>query len=225
MIVKHRERQATSSTVEFDIALEIHLPQIVGMLVFKALPSQGLGAALRGDQALPMQDARHGARRRGLSATQIAQAPGKLGRPPGGMRLTQFDHACLYFGSGTRGAMHGPSALIGQSGVALLEAPDPLVPRLRADAVLATQGAPIGPFSGGEFHEFKSQFHDVFAIPGHDLLRTNHSSEVLPMSWNRCYPCLRSIHCCKESNQRNSYPQPKHFTPAAAQAIGLMARL
>jgi hypothetical protein len=30
--------------------------------------------------------------------------------------------------------------------------------------------------------------------------------------------------CCKESNQRNSYPQPKHFTPAAAQAISLMAR-
>jgi len=31
--------------------------------------------------------------------------------------------------------------------------------------------------------------------------------------------------CCKESNQRNSYPQPKHFTPAAAQTIGWMARL
>ncbi|SAL17093.1 hypothetical protein AWB74_00564 [Caballeronia arvi] len=23
--------------------------------------------------------------------------------------------------------------------------------------------------------------------------------------------------CCKESNQRNSHPQPKHFQPAAAQ--------
>ncbi|SPB12823.1 hypothetical protein NOV72_00128 [Caballeronia novacaledonica] len=29
--------------------------------------------------------------------------------------------------------------------------------------------------------------------------------------------------CCKESNQRNSFPHPKCFTPAAAQAIDLMA--
>jgi hypothetical protein len=62
---------------------------------------------------------------------------------------------------------------------------------------------------------------EVFsADPGvYEILISRRSISTAPPRGGGHFLC-----CCKESNQRNSYPQPKHFTPAAAQAIGLMAR-
>src|SRR5579862_4882963 len=84
VIVKHRERAGTANTVEFDAALEIHLPKIIGMRVFEALPSRSVRAGLGRNQAVPVQDARHGTWRRHLNTTQIVQATGNLGRSPRG---------------------------------------------------------------------------------------------------------------------------------------------
>ncbi|CAL8476778.1 protein of unknown function (plasmid) [Caballeronia sp. S22] len=39
-----------------------------------------------------------------------------------------------------------------------------------------------------------------------------------------CGAAVTFFAAAKKVTKESSYPQPKHFTPAAAQAIGLMAR-
>src|SRR5690349_24507807 len=46
----------------------------------------------------------------------------------------------------------------------------------------------------------------------YEILFSRRSICVAPVRGGSHFLC-----CCKESNQRNSYPQPKHFMPAAAQ--------
>ncbi|SAL85879.1 hypothetical protein AWB74_07477 [Caballeronia arvi] len=61
--------------------------------------------------------------------------------------------------------------------------------------------------------------HGVLRVPRHGQSRHFDAQKCQPCPRQICQLCPRSIHCCKESRQRNSYPQPEHFIPAAAQKM------
>src|SRR6185436_6235650 len=72
----------------------------------------------------------------------------------------------------------------------------PLVSRLRADAVTTAQLSNVGSLNPCQHHEFPSQRHSIPLLPGHAVAPPSKQQlprKVLPMSPYRCYPCPRSI--------------------------------
>jgi hypothetical protein len=77
MVAQQRQGVA-APLVDLEVALEVDLPQRVGLRVLEALPVLGGQAGRRGDQAVAMQDGRDGARWRHLPETKVCQTPGNL---------------------------------------------------------------------------------------------------------------------------------------------------
>jgi hypothetical protein len=61
MVVEHAQRM-TAPLAEREVALEIHLPELVGARALNARMGRGGGGGLRGDETMPVEDAGGGCR-------------------------------------------------------------------------------------------------------------------------------------------------------------------
>lgn len=90
VIIEHRQWMATALRHR-EVALEVHLPERVGIRVFESLPRPRLGHRVL-QQTVPTQDGSdRGGRRHGLRPL-IAQPAGELARAPCGVCPTQRHH-------------------------------------------------------------------------------------------------------------------------------------
>src|SRR4051812_44496223 len=72
MIIENGQRMAVA-LIGFEVALEVHLPEFVGLRTFKALAGSMLGGFLGRDQLMAMQNAGDGAGRRDIFNALVAQ--------------------------------------------------------------------------------------------------------------------------------------------------------
>src|ERR1700722_11886139 len=92
MVVCDRQRMAATTVDRTEIALEIHLPQLVGRLSLKPLHGSTLERLLLLDAIMTMQNRRDRAGGRDCSAPQGHQAGPQLAASPRRMPIPQLQH-------------------------------------------------------------------------------------------------------------------------------------
>ena len=140
-------------------ALEVHLPEGVGIGVLEALPGARLAGAPRGVQpVVPPQDGGDGGgRRQGLDPL-ASQQHAQLARPPGGVLGAQRQHRVLDGRGRLRRTVPRAARAVLQPGGSLRRvAPQPLVARRRRDLEALAQRPPIGPRLAGQRHKLRPQ--------------------------------------------------------------------
>ena len=134
MIVEDGQRMAALSISQGEVALEIHLPELIGSGSLEALPRLGMAARARFDQAPAHEDLMGRADRGQTSMTRIDQTSEQFASTPGGMLAAELQQRLLLVWAELGWAAVRAFGLIDQSGLAALgESPEPLV------AALATQ--------------------------------------------------------------------------------------
>lgn len=193
VVVEDGQREAPRPVAEDDVALVVHLPEVVGRLGLEA------DHRLDGDRlAEPPVTAENGCdgsgRRRGLNAL-VEEHPLDLAPAPARVLVADAEHGGFDLGRrAVRAAVRGPR-LVGQGvNAALAVATEPLVGGLAADAEAACDLGDVGAGLVGEQDELSSEGHGGVGIPGHGDLQQVSLPEVLPMSPNTCHPCLLSKH-------------------------------
>jgi hypothetical protein len=121
-IVQHRQRMAAAAR-QPEMALEIHLPQLVRAAPLEPLERAVLGGLRRIQQAMPAQHLGHCRGRRHLRQPQITQPTRQLAPAPARMGLPQRDDLGLDRGRTAPRAGVRPAGPIGQSRRALLAMP------------------------------------------------------------------------------------------------------
>src|SRR5215218_7009591 len=95
MVIEQRKGMAAPGWGR-EIALEVDLPESVGLGMFKALPRGGQRRGSRVDQAMPMQYRCDRARRGHIGMAQFAQSRTDLATAPGGMVLANCHDGLLH---------------------------------------------------------------------------------------------------------------------------------
>src|SRR6187402_1261695 len=186
MVIEHGQRMAPAFAHGSKVALEIHLPQLVGLLTLEALPGGGIGRCSRRNPVVAMQNPgnRAGGRRR--HRRLIAQEPGDLARAPGGVARAHAEHVLLKRGRGDRWRVQRPAGLIGQSGDAIFFISiKPFVAGLAAHTEASAQIGKGHALMQSEFDELLAQFHGVSWVPRHGRIRGSWTAR-------KCQPCLRT---------------------------------
>ena len=71
MIIQHRQRETVALVAEFELALEVHLPEFIGLFSFKAAEGSMFARFCQRDAAVAMKDRRD--RAGGRNRTNICQ--------------------------------------------------------------------------------------------------------------------------------------------------------
>src|ERR1700728_2784234 len=168
MVVEHGQQMAAGAGEEREVALEVHLPELVGRLMFKALPRALRAGGLRINQPGAAQDAGDSARRQLRTAferqpsRQLASAPTAAHLP------AQADHVMLDLWSGAQRRAPRPARAIFQTAWALSRiALKPLVAGLRCDPEAPAKLAPICTFLHRQLHKLLAQRHPGNLPPRH----------------------------------------------------------
>ena len=160
-----------------DMALEVHLPQVVGLVVLEAFVGLVLGALRRLDKSVSSQDGRDGALGWHAVASSAFEHPGQHMASLGGMLPTKVYDELLDLLSGAVRRLMGTLGQVMQTLVSPLQvAPQPLVAGLAADPNALTQLTHADTFGLGQGNELFALRHDGFHLPWH-----GHSPEQASM--------------------------------------------
>ena len=102
MVVEHGQRVAALCGLHGEVALEVHLPQGIGLFAFEALKGLALGGLLGTDEPVAPQDLRDRAGHGDPGVAQVGQAPLQLAATPSGMLLPQGPRIASSMASGVR---------------------------------------------------------------------------------------------------------------------------
>jgi hypothetical protein len=186
MVVQQGQGIATSRG-HAEVALEVDLPQGVGVFVLEAMPVFAGQAGLGRDEPVAMQDVGHGAGGGNVAHAQVGQSAGDLAPAPGGVCVAQLDDGLLEVVRAARGRVQRPRAARGTClGDTLLRiALEQRIAGLGADAESPAQLTPIGSVLQGQFHELSLGVHQVSRLPGH---------RALPRAYRprKCFLCPRT---------------------------------
>jgi len=187
MIVDDCERVATTAA-QGEVALEVHLPQLIGLLALEALIRTGMLACALLELAVTPQDLGNRARRRcDLPAValehlrDLAPAPGIVAV------LANAQHCGFDRLAGARRAVMRAPRPISKTGPALRRVPPkPLVAFGTADAEPRAKLASVRPRSKRKLHELLPLIHDQSLPPRHRTLPRPAclAARVSPMSAN-----------------------------------------
>lgn len=95
MIIEHRQRIAVGLIRHAELALEVDLPQVVGLGAFKPREVQPDFRGLRRDPPMPLQDRRDRARCRNALVSQMPQPGANLTTAPHRMLIANLQHQLL----------------------------------------------------------------------------------------------------------------------------------
>ena len=166
MIIQHGQRMA-KAFAGWKVPLEIHLPEIIGCGMLKALPRGCRRRSLEGNQLMSVQDVCHRARGK-QGEPQILQASAQFAATPAGMFLPQIDNCLLEHLARQSWAGLRSSRTIRQTRPTFgFIASQPFVRRRRTDLITLAQRPTICPFLQGQQNKFFAQTHGVFYIPRH----------------------------------------------------------
>jgi hypothetical protein len=144
VIVEDGQRVTALSVGQGEVALEVHLPKLIGSLSLEALPGLGMATRARFNQVATDQDLVDSARRGKPSMACIGEASEQLASTPGGMLAAQLEDWLLLLRAELSRAQMRASGLIDQSGLAALgESPQPLVTALATKAEATAQASDI----------------------------------------------------------------------------------
>ncbi len=193
MVVEHGQWMAAPGRGR-EMALEVHLPQLVRTVALEPAPRRVAGRRGRVQLVVAAQDLGDGTGARHRSMTEVVEPAPDLAPAP---RLiacgAHREHRRLDRRRDTRRARPRTSRAVGQTIPPFRRVPpEPLVAGLSADPEATAQLAPVRPIAHRQTHELLSQFHHRSLPPDHDpiLLQpakdwksVNHVSEHLsPMS-------------------------------------------
>ena len=202
VVVYDRKRVAALSVNEGKVALEVHLPKLVGRLFLEALkrPVALLVLCLVGiEKPVALSDrlaGRGGRNRLGLEGPPVgvgllAETCSNLATAPCRMPLAHLaDRLGDRLGSLVRRVFRTARLLFEPLAALLAVATEPLVAGFSADVEPAAKGAHVGLFLVGKLYEFEFEGHLRSVVPGHGDLRFSEgkpsAGNVLPMSRNTC---------------------------------------
>src|ERR1051325_960502 len=197
MIVQNRQWMTCPLICHSEPAFKIHLPELIRILVLESLPRLMFLRFRRINLPVSLQNPMDRARARNLFSS-IRQNTADLAGPPTRMRHTYGNDSILYCRFRPLRRSTRSSRSIFQSRFTFrLRSLQPLVKRLRAHLKAPTQLADIGSRLRAQTHYFFSKRHGLFhLVPGHSMQPPSHRAtlrQVLPMSGNMCYLCLRAI--------------------------------
>ena len=191
MVVDHREGMEPGAVAQPRMALEVHLPEVIGGLCLEA-QAGGFAARLRQDQSVPLQHLVH-RRACGHPVTvslkhslDLARAPGRVLRPDREDPLFNVTRRPQRAGQRTPRAV-GKAVIF--SGA---EPPQPLVASLGTDPEATAQLPPVCPLQQRKPHELFSLIHGRHLFPRHENLLRGPQPDVSTMSPNTCQVCPRS---------------------------------
>ena len=185
-VVQDGERVAAPG-VHGEVTLVVHLPQVVGIRVFKALPVP-VRSLHRVDEIVPMEDVGDGAGAGNHRVTGVQQCVVELATAPRRVALAQFYHDRLHrrrraprrVVRPTRAGREGPFPLLGvtmQQGIA----------SGRRDRKASTQRAYVRPRRSRQSDEFTLSIHSSILLPRHEA-----PPSLLRKSAILCKVCLRT---------------------------------
>src|SRR5579871_6205000 len=201
VIVQHRQRMAGHAVLQRTMALEVHLPKLIGCLLFES--REGLSSCWRRlrDAIVPAQDLVN--RRYSRNSVPVAlEAMRDLPRSPGRMGIAQCDNPLLNASRGTLRAVMGSPRPVRQRRIARLVPLDPLVGRLGTDPKPPAQLPPVRSLLFRKHYKFSSLIHDRHLSPRHGSppRSTNPADfDVSTMSPNTRQPCPRAKQIAKQS--------------------------
>jgi hypothetical protein len=141
--------------LERHMALEIHLPEVIGDRMLEAPPGAVLGAPGGVQPPVAAQDRRDRARARHPVMAQGQKPRVQLASAPGRMLISQGQHRMLHDRRRSSGRRLGPTRPIPKPLTALdSTALQPLVPGLRTDPETPAERANIRSFLTGQLNEF-----------------------------------------------------------------------
>ena len=178
---------AAAAASHGDMALEVHLPQVVGLVVLKALVGYVLGALGRLDETVSSENGRDGALGGHVVVASVLEHPGEHMTSLGGIHAAEVDDDLLHL---PPGAVRGPMGTLRHVIQTLLSpfavSSQPLVAGLTADPNTQTQLTHVHLFRLGQCNELLTLRHDGFHLPWHGL------SPEHVFHAHRCNPCPRT---------------------------------
>ena len=176
MVVEQGQRVA-ARPADGEMALEVHLPKIVGGGVLEADKRAMRGRMPAVQPAVAAQDRGDRARARHLRGAQIQQPPAQLAPAPGRMRVAQRQHMRLHRLGRTARRTVGAARAVMQPGPPLSPmARQPLVTRRRADTEAPAQPTQMAAFRPRQQHKLLTQIHGGHLLPRHGSLLPRENS-------------------------------------------------
>ena len=183
MVVQHRQRM-TTSRVQTEPALEIHLPKVVGLGVFEANPVARLARSRTVQDAAPAGDRGDRRGRRSRRQALVQQNLADLAPAPAGVLATHRQDLGFHGRRGPARARQRPARPIRQPCEPMRPIRlEPLVARRRADPEPSTQLPNLRPRPRGQAAKFLPLRHQ------RTLLERHAGSSA---SCQKCPPCLRT---------------------------------
>src|ERR1700674_1736738 len=197
MVVDHGQRMAAPAP-SGEVALEVHLPELVGLLALEALIWTGMLRLPLLEPAVPAQNLCDRARRRNNRLTIAPHHMGDLAPAPGVVALFANAQNLAFhrFGRARRAAMR-PTRPIGKPRPPFRRiALKPLVAFRATDAEPSTQLPLVHSRRKRKPHELLPLIHDRQLPQGHRVppRSTKPSRTSVPHVPERCPPCPQSIH-------------------------------
>lgn len=158
VIVDHGQRMASRPVGERQVALEVHLPQLIGSVLLEAMSWIGRCILARLDPVIPTQDPMHGRRHR-HSLPSALQAMGNLAGAPGRMLVADSHDLRLHRNFAALGHGMRPARTIDQLSIASSPAREPFVTDIRTDAEPSAELPPVRSFLQRKPNEFSSLIH------------------------------------------------------------------
>src|SRR5262249_52929002 len=168
MVIRDGQWIASFTVRQAQIALEVHLPQLVGFRHFKARMGPMFLTSPRIQLPMPSQDFGDGALRRDVRVATVGQPPFQFPPTPGRMSSPRFQHPLLHRLARAPWTVQRSPRLFHQSCWPLpLIALQPFVARLAADPIRPTQRAHVRPCRLRLANKFFFQSHHTHFLPGH----------------------------------------------------------
>src|SRR5229473_2690017 len=184
VIIEHGQRMTTLAVAQSKVTFEIHLPQLIRSLLFKALVAARHLVKLRRHAPVSLQDRMHSALGHRRTSGSL-QTPFDLARAPA-ILIANRQHLFFYGRGGAARRMLRPPRSISQPrGSGLLVSLTPFVSRLSADPKPLAQFAEIASWLTRQRQKLLSQAHGRTLLPRHVALLKRFSCHCL-----LCYPCL-----------------------------------
>ena len=195
MVIEHSERVTAFMIAQTKVSLEIHLPELVRSLVFESLRSTPCLLRHICHALITQKDRVHSALSQGAVAVTLETRLDLACSPA--VSIANRQHLFFDPRLAVSRRMQRSTRTIGQASDALISIPSPpFVTGLSADAEPVAQLTKIGSHLLSHRQKLLSQIHGRTLLPRHvSLLKKVFMplSNVLPMSSDTCYPCVRYV--------------------------------
>ena len=199
VVVHNRQWVAPLATGRWEVALEVHLPKLVGLGLLEVLEGLSVPVRFGIDQPIALYDRLTGRSGRHLLGAErelpvlgpSLEAASNLAAAPGRVPIAHLADGLLdVLGRPVWRFVRAPRPLFEAFLALLAVAGQPLVAGGPADVEPSAQDAHVGVFLVGKLGEFESQRHLGSGLPGHGYLGfsggTPAADNVLRMSPNTC---------------------------------------